>query len=252
MTTFGIDYAWSRPSISGLKAAGVKFVFRYLSHDSKKSLSASEATALSRAGINIGVVWEDGSGRAREGFSAGAADARSAVAQARAAGMPDGRPIFFAVDFDAAPSQIYSYFDGIKSVLGLSRTGVYGSYNVVDALRSTRRASFFWQTYAWSAGRLHPATHVYQYSNNHTVAGASCDFDKSLKDDYGQWRVGWTPPPPETRDERKLREWEEELAKIRTYIRKKGDGWHKHPIRWARARKLKHAIAKYKKKLHKD
>jgi hypothetical protein len=43
----GVDYAWARPSQSGLKSEGYTFACRYLSSDTTgKNLSASEATSL--------------------------------------------------------------------------------------------------------------------------------------------------------------------------------------------------------------
>ena len=65
---FGVDYSWARPSVQALKSAGTGFVCRYLSGHRSKDLSAAEAAKL-----------------------------------AQECGMPPGRPIFFAVDFDAPP-----------------------------------------------------------------------------------------------------------------------------------------------------
>jgi hypothetical protein len=136
--SFGVDYAWFstdlKALIAALKAHGVTFVARYLSHSSGKNLTPDEAAALSAAKIAITVVWETAADRALAGHAAGAQDARDALAEAKACGMPAGRPIFFAVDFDASNGQegaISTYLDGAASVLGKDRTGVYGGYNVV-------------------------------------------------------------------------------------------------------------------------
>src|SRR5262245_1036236 len=98
-TVPGVDYAWSHPTPAALKAAGARFVCRYLSPDSTKNLSKTEAAALAAVGIWCVAVWESNAGRALAGTAAGTADAKTALAQATAAGMPSGRPIFFAVDF---------------------------------------------------------------------------------------------------------------------------------------------------------
>src|SRR5207247_20299 len=37
---------------------------------------------------------------------------------------------------------------------------------------------FFWQTYAWSGGRIHPSNHIYQYMNNRRIGGLSVDFNR--------------------------------------------------------------------------
>src|SRR3954454_9683507 len=101
----GIDYAFGRPTMAALKSAGIKFVCRYLSHSPSKNLTAAEAKKLSDAGIWIVVVWETTAKRALDGYAAGAADARDALAQAQICGMPDDRPIYFAVDWDASAGQ---------------------------------------------------------------------------------------------------------------------------------------------------
>src|SRR4051812_39940008 len=122
MSVFGVDYAWGRPGTAALGRAGVKFVCRYLSHDTTgKNLTPSEARQLTSAGIWIVVVWESTAERALGGHAAGGADAKEARRQADAAGMPAGRPIYFAVDFDATSGQqaaINSYLDGAASVVG--------------------------------------------------------------------------------------------------------------------------------------
>ncbi|WP_433234005.1 glycoside hydrolase domain-containing protein [Actinomadura nitritigenes] len=195
--TFGIDYAWGRPGVAALQAAGATFVCRYLSHDTTgKNLSAAEARELSAAGIWIVVVWEGTASRALAGKAAGAADARDAEAQARACGMPAGRPIYFAVDFDANSSQqdeIHAYLDGAASVLGRGRVGLYAGYGPVKRAFDAGKIAFGWQTYAWSGGRWDSRAQLQQYSNDHRVGGVGCDYDRAMTTDYGQWRVGATP-----------------------------------------------------------
>ena len=53
---------------------------------------------------------------------------------------------------------------------------------------------WFWQTYAWSGGLVEPRAHVLQFSNSHNVAGVDCDYNHSLKEDFGQW--GFQAPAP--------------------------------------------------------
>src|SRR5512135_140764 len=106
ITATGVDYAWARPSPSGLKADGYTFAARYVSHDTTgKNITASEAKALWAAGVDVVIVWEQTATAALNGFSQGAADAKAADAEAVAAGMPSSRPIYFAIDFDASSSQ---------------------------------------------------------------------------------------------------------------------------------------------------
>jgi hypothetical protein len=197
MSVFGIDYAWGRPGVTALRKAGVKFVCRYLSHDtSGKNLTRAEAEALSNAGVWIVVVWESGASRALKGRAAGASDAAAAAKQAKDCGMPGDRPIYFAVDFDATSGQqaaINAYLDGAASVLGRERVGLYGGYGPVKRALDGRHASWAWQTYAWSRGLWDGRAQLQQYSNDHTINGVGLDYDRAVKDDYGQWRVGVSP-----------------------------------------------------------
>lgn len=200
----GVDYAWGRPGVTALKNAGKTFAARYLSHDtSGKSLDHREAVQLSNGGIWLVVVWETTAQRSLAGYAAGAQDARDAIAQSKACGMPQDRPIFFAVDFDASPGQrgtILNYFKGVNSVLGAGRTGMYGGYYPIKWAFDAKVIAWGWQTYAWSGGRWDTRIHLKQYSNDHVIGGVGLDYDRSTKSDYGQWKVGVspnvTPTPP--------------------------------------------------------
>ncbi|CND68216.1 metalloendopeptidase-like membrane protein [Mycobacterium tuberculosis] len=197
MAVFGVDYAWGRPGATALKRAGAKFACRYLSHDTTgKNLTRSEADGLSDAGIWVVVVWESTAKRPLAGRSAGAADARDAAAQARACGMPDDRPIYFAADWDAAASQqdeINAYLDGAASVIGRDRVGLYAGYGPMKRAFDAGKIAYGWQTYAWSGGRWDARAQLQQYSNDHTINGVGVDYDRAVKSDYGQWRIGVSP-----------------------------------------------------------
>ncbi|MFC5184361.1 glycoside hydrolase domain-containing protein [Actinomadura harenae] len=200
MSVFGVDYAWGRPGPNALKAAGAKFAARYVSHDATgKNLTHNEAAQLSAAGIALVVVWESTASRALDGHAAGVADATAADQQARACGMPKDRPIYFAVDFDATPGQqaaINAYLDGAASVIGRDRVGVYGGYYVVKRAFDGGHVRWGWQTYAWSGGQWDKRAQLQQYSNDHVVGGVGLDYDRGVVADFGQWKVGGTPPTP--------------------------------------------------------
>jgi len=191
----GVDYAWSRPSSpQDLRAAGYTFVARYLSYDTTgKNLTAAEAQSLFSAGIDVVANWEWDATDALDGYSTGVNDATEAQALAQACGMPGDRPIYFSVDFDATPQQqsaIDSYFDGVASVIGLSRVGAYGGYYVIQRLFDDGKIKWGWQTYAWSGGQWDSRAQLWQIQNGATVAGASCDIDQAEADDFGQWGPG--------------------------------------------------------------
>lgn len=195
MTVFGVDFAWGRPTVAQLKAAGVHFVCRYLSHDTAKDISLSELKSYEAAGIEVAFNWEStgtDSGRAN-----GIADAHAAQALATALGKPHA-PIIFSMDFDprGREAEILAYAAGCASVLGYNRTGLYSGYAGIHAFFNTKVGKYGWQTYAWSGGQWDPRAQLQQYSNGHTIGGKSVDFDRATTADFGQCNGPSTTPPP--------------------------------------------------------
>lgn len=200
---YGVDYAWARPSPSSLAAQGYGFAARYLSYDtSGKNLSASEAADLAAAGIDVLVVWEWGTSDVLQGYNTGVTHAQVADGQAQALGQPAGRPIYFAIDFDAQPSDqgaIDAYFDGVASVIGHDRAGVYAGYGPVSRLFDDGKVAWGWQTYAWSGGQWDSRAQLRQIQNG-IGPGGEMDLDQSMVADFGQWGPGGASsgPPPAT------------------------------------------------------
>jgi hypothetical protein len=102
-----IDYAWGRPSIASLKAAGAIAVCRYLAYNpanNGKCLSRAEADGLRAGGIDIVSNWEQGGSWTEYsgGFATGVAHATEAAKQHTDFGGPAGRPIYFSTDFNPA------------------------------------------------------------------------------------------------------------------------------------------------------
>jgi Domain of unknown function (DUF1906) len=199
VSVLGVDYAWSRPDPKSLAALGFRFVIRYLSHDATKNLTGPEVTALHAAGLAVGLNWEDGATNALGGSVAGIADAKSALAQARALGAPAGTCIEFSLDFDLQPSQVpicRAYIDGVTSVLRGTGyiVGVYGGLKTVQSFGSDN-----WQTLAWSYGVWLRDARLRQTEVNVTVAGASVDIDQATVWPLpGLWQPHTAPhqPPP--------------------------------------------------------
>jgi hypothetical protein len=196
MTTYeGVDYAWSHPGGKALQQAGKTFAARYLSNDPEKNLLAAEADDLAAHGVSSVVVWESTAKRPLSGRAAGISDAKAAVRQAAAAGMPKGRPVYFAVDFDATKGQmatVLAYLDGAASVLSTALTGVYGGIDTVKAALDGGHVRWAWQTRAWSEGHWDSRAHIRQGATQ-TIGGVSCDFNTATVTDYGQWMPGRTP-----------------------------------------------------------
>lgn len=194
-TTLGVDYPWTHPSPAALKAAGVAFAMRYLATDRSKALSRAEADALAAVGIWVGVVWETTADRMLSGRAGGVTDAKAAAAQASACGMPSGRPIYFAADWDVTPTQqaaVNAYLDGAASVLGRPRVGVYGGYYTVKRALDGGHATWAWQTPGWSGGQWDARAHIRQGAQR-SIGGVSCDLNTAMKADFGQWMPGKTP-----------------------------------------------------------
>lgn len=195
MSLFGVDYSDARPGPAALVAAGVHFACRYVSPGpASKNLDEAEAKALSAAGIWIVTVFESTAGRTQLGYAAGVADARVAHAQAIACGMPPAAPIYFAADYDATgrTGEVTSYLDGAASVIGRARVGLYGGLAAVTAALDGGHATYAWQTYAWSGGIWDTRAHIQQYENDRYLNGA-VDYDRAIKANFGQWRIGATP-----------------------------------------------------------
>src|SRR5579885_1575153 len=187
--SFGIDYV-TGPPVSALKSAGVSFVCRYLSEVNAltqvKLLTNQEAKTLAQAGIAVVSNYEWYADRALEGRDSGIEDAHIGASQHTACGGPPDRPIYFSVDCDCDGAQAAEYFRGVASVIGLARTGAYGSYRVIKYLLDNHLISWAWQTYAWSAGQWDSRAHIQQYQNGVNLGGADVDYNRSLKSDFGQ------------------------------------------------------------------
>lgn len=189
----GVDYSFARPGGAAIRAAGYEFVCRYLASSSGKRISVVELQDLQGNSLGIVLVFEDYANQALNGQAQGVADAQEALGQANALGFPSDRPIYFAVDFDAAdtPLQnnaIYAYLDGAASVIGANRVGVYGGFYVVKRCMENGKAAWGWQTIAWSGGQVYDGAHIYQ--NGGSDFNGGCDINVSMKADYGQWGQG--------------------------------------------------------------
>lgn len=184
MTAKGIDFY--ALSLADIKSTGATFVCRYLSLTPGKILERAEAQELSKAGLDILLVWETTANRAYDGEAAGESDASTALAQAKAAGMPAGRPIFFSVDVDTSlnPNLIAPYFTGVGKVLPSREVGVYGGLSTVRLLFDLRLVGFGWQTTAWSNGVWDSRAQVRQV--DYTSKGY--DIDEAVAEDFGQWK----------------------------------------------------------------
>jgi hypothetical protein len=190
----GLDYAGGLPGGAAIAAGGYGFVCRYLSDGGSalpgKLLTVGEYADLQAHQVAVVVTWETTSDRMLDGYTTGSDDAGLAEETARAVGHPADRPIYFSCDFDAAPSDqaaIDEYLAGAADVIGSERTGVYGSYYVVQRCLDNESARWAWQTAAWSGGLTESRAHLYQRIDTVTVGGVDCDVNEALQIDFGQY-----------------------------------------------------------------
>lgn len=193
----GFDYTNHNMSVNTLKKYNIKFVCRYLSDrisGNWKDLRQSEVDRYSAAGIGIVSNWET-HGRPDNTVSLGEHDARHALAEAKSMGMPDGRPIYFSLDFDYSPGSKNNYLKGLRNVLGVERVGVYGPADFVNRAYEDGYIKWGWRTAAtgWG-GSSTKHSQIVQYHNGVTRGGIDVDLDYGTVQDVGQWLKGHTYP----------------------------------------------------------
>ncbi len=207
-----LDYSFARFSGAQVHDLGAVAVCRYLTvvnpSTQGKLLTRAEAEGLSAAGVGIVSNFEFDDKDAMGGYHQGKEYAGLAREQHAAAGGPDGRPIYFSVDFDVpdyaghlpnAPEHalaklgpIAEYFRGINDAFGGSQwVGGYGGYWAIKRLFEAGLIAWGWQTVAWSGGQRYPRAVLRQ-------EGFFGSYDMNYTDaaDFGQWRIGWKPDDP--------------------------------------------------------
>lgn len=196
----GVDFSGARPSGLCLAQNGKTFAGRYFGPGgSWKHATRAEVTALTAFGVQIVSLVEGEIRDALGGYAKGVTHAQLAHTTAVTAGMPPDRPMYFAVDWDASTTElarVVDYLAGAASVIGWGRVGVYGGYRTIDYLHARGKGAWWFQTYAWSAGRWHAANYIEQYRNGVTVCGGAVDLCRSKRPDFGQWRPGQISPNP--------------------------------------------------------
>ncbi|MBW7456573.1 DUF1906 domain-containing protein, partial [Paenibacillus sepulcri] len=146
-------------------------------------------------------VYETSVNRPAGGAAHGMSDGMAALREAVLIGQPQGSAIYFAVDYDAGTQDyeaIAQYLRAAAAQLAGYRTGVYGSYAVIEEMARRKTCSHFWQTYAWSRGKLSQHANIHQYQNDTNVAGVKLDLNESFGNE-GWWStkaVGQPALPP--------------------------------------------------------
>jgi len=182
----GLDYSARRLSGAAIKAAGYRFVNRYLWFPGQRwpSLTADEYADLTAHGIEVHAIYEQNTNDPAGGWDAGVRMARQAVASAKAATLPAGRTIYMCADAWLTTHGIpvataMRFLDGARSVLGPAGylTGAYGFRDFIYAAQDGGHADRFWLCGAESGVR--DGIHQYQWNNGTVVVdGVVCDLNK--------------------------------------------------------------------------
>ena len=210
MSMQGVDYSQGY-DIASLKNAGVQFACRYIGYTAtslpqNKIIVYKESYDLARSGLFIVSNWEWTADRAsiRNAFyngspiaarTGGVADAQAAVSAHQSIGGPPAAPIYFSIDYDTDGTDCVDYFNGIVSVLGLSRVGAYGPPAALEFLLIKGLIKYTW---AWSdppAG-MNLLPHIIQTATDVKMGRIIVDTDTALAADFGQWTMTGQLRPP--------------------------------------------------------
>jgi glycoside hydrolase-like protein len=179
-----------------IKQAGFDFVGRYYKFVSRaQPLTRAEAIALSRAGLYIVAVYENGRPTRAGYFShtKGLQDGKRAYEYARdVIGQPEGAPIYFAVDYDASipdlDGVITEYFGGLAQAFDAASSGnpaypigVYGSGCTCAWLLKHTSVTYTWlaMSRGWCGSRTFAGWNLRQSASEHAVCGIAVDLDES-------------------------------------------------------------------------
>ena len=185
---------------SEFRAAGYSAACFYYFRTSlfKERMTLPVARALCAWGFFLVAVWENGQPTSHAYFTPaqGGRDASGALLRARALGQPLGSPIYFAIDYDAAPEDmaaIAAYFAAIQPVLraaGYEAAG-YGSGAALAHLHSLGLVTWTWlaQSTGWAGWAAFRAQANIVQGLEHSVFGLDVDEDESSPRGGGGWKV---------------------------------------------------------------
>jgi Domain of unknown function (DUF1906) len=192
----GFDYSAGPIAPGAILAAGCQTVFRYVSTPGNpKNITASELAALGAAGIGVGLVYETTANWMLGGHSAGVAAAKSARAQATAAGYGPQCRIWYAADFDPTTAQVSTVLSTLQGCVAaegsMQLVDIYGGLAVV---RAAANAGFTapWQTTAWSGGVWDSRALIRQTGQELVVGGVQVDVNTLMTAQLGQWTLPTT------------------------------------------------------------
>lgn len=188
MSIFGIDRATplTMDNIKSIqKHDGGRFknfVLRYLAPESSwKALTLNEVNRLKSAGMMIGSIYQNGKDDTKSGRQGGFKAGTEAKKRALELGQPLNSVIYFTVDYDAPPSDydsIEQFLDGATNALAPMSVGLYAKYDIIEEMVKRDAADSYWQTLAWSKGKVSNHIDLYQYKIDTMANGVNVDYNE--------------------------------------------------------------------------
>ena len=202
-----VDYSAGVPSASAVKAAGHMGAVRYVSDRRPgaewmrgKPVTIGETRDYKANGLAGASVYQFGRAETadwKRGALGAAAHAPKAMALHTAAGGPQGRPIYVAIDDNPTLEQFNNQISPYLKAMGTAfnaagyQLGVYGNYYTIAWCLEDGIGSYFWQHDWGSQGKIHPRANIHQARGQQaTIQGIQVDINNVYASDWGQWTPG--------------------------------------------------------------
>lgn len=215
VTTYarGFDCWGVGPSAEAAAQAGMRFRTWYSSRDSSKDGTKEAIADYAAHGLWSVTNFETTATRVLDGYDAGLADARAALAEYVAYGMPRGAAVYFSADQEIGADRfadVVRYYEGARDGLHPAGylTGCYGEQALIAHLLGAGVIDVGgWRSMstAWPGGTSSVDVAIVQVDSG-TIGEVSVDFDIALAPFFGQWQPGVLAPtaggattPPPTR-----------------------------------------------------
>ncbi|GLZ56809.1 MULTISPECIES: glycoside hydrolase domain-containing protein [Micromonospora] len=203
-----------------LKAAGYKYIGRYLYNPSstdlpEKAIQPGELATIKEYGLRCFPIYQTwGRDATNFSYASGCVDASNAIEWARIHGFKAGSTIYFAVDYDAMDAEVTTYilpyFRGVHgTVTELSgyHVGIYGPRNVCQRVSDAGYAvtSFVSDMSSGFSGNLGyplPTNWAYDQIVTTTIGSGSgrIEIDNNIASGRDTAQGDFDPPRPNTDD----------------------------------------------------
>ncbi|KQB86039.1 hypothetical protein Clow_01783 [Corynebacterium lowii] len=194
-----VDFSAGVPSAAAIKAAGHVGAVRYVSLPRAAWMKGKPVTIAETRLLDTASVYQYGKGETsdwRRGALGATVHVPQAIALHTAAGGPQNRPIYMAIDDNPTPAEytdlIRPYLAACKKALeaGGYQLGVYANYPTIERCLADGLGEFFWQHDWGSEGKIHPKATIHQVAGwQSTIEGVTVDINNLYATDWGQWRA---------------------------------------------------------------